>query len=498
MIRIPAGHPRGFGLDYSEHSLIRGMVDSLFRNWKWLATLWIVATVAAAAYYFLGPREYETEMTFLVRNSRADVVVNPDGSSSMLQRQADVSDAQLSTEVEMLSSRAIAVKLLPYAGFAGGTDVDREHALGKLRRSLTVAPVVKSNMIRVRYTSRSQTSGVPLLDAMAAAYLEEHLSLRGSAGSYEFFDQQTTEAENRWKDAQKKLLAFEQTTGIVSGAEEKGLLLRRQIDLQVTLHQAEAELKETGHRIDSIRPRLDTMAARIETQNRHVPNQYSVERLNTMLTELSNRRTEMLSKYRATDRSVTQLDQQIADTTRALDDAQKRVSTEEQTDVNPLRQSLEGELAREVGAEAGLRGRIQTMLEQDRAYRIQLAKIDQDLPLEQQLEHDSKVAEENYLLYAKRREEARIGQRMDQDKIANVVLAAPPQAPVLPKSRSGPLLAAYLLALVFSVAVVAITARSRRTVNTPWDLAAITDAPVLGTVPVHRNVILPERMRGFS
>jgi hypothetical protein len=43
-----------------------------------------------------------------------------------------------------------------------------------------------------------------------------------------------------------------------------------------------------------------------------------------------------------------------------------------------------------------------------------------------------------------------------------------------------------------------ILARMRRTVETPWELEAIADVPVLGTVPVNRAVLLPERLRGFS
>ena len=498
MIPFPSAAPATeFRPEYSEHSLLRGVVDSFFRNWKWLAALWTLSTLAAAAYYFLAPKEYDTDMTFLVRNSRADVVINPDGSSSTQQRQADVSDAQLSTEVQMLLNRDLVLKLLPYTGFKGGTAIERERALGKLQKALVVTPVVKSNMLRVKYTSQNPDEGAPLLEAMAAAYLDQHLEMHSNAGSFEFFDQQATDAENRWKEAQAKLLEFQQHSGVVSGPEQKDLLLRRQIDLQVALHQSEAELQETGRRMEAIRPKLDTMAQRIPTQSRRLPNQYSVERLNTMIAELQNRRTEMLTKYRGADRNVTQLDQQIADTTRALDEARTRVTTEDQTDVNPLRQSLEAELTREQGTDAGLRGRIQTMRAQDQAYQTQLAKIEAVVPVEQQLQRDAKVAEDNYMLYTKRREEARIGRRMDQEKIANVVLAEHPHIPLLPRGRGGPLLGAYLMMLLLSLVAVAILSRIRRTVETPWDLEAVVDAPVLGTVPIHKALLLPERLRGF-
>ena len=61
--------------------------------WPWILPVWILVTLAAATYWKRTPRDFESEMTFLVRNNRAEVVVNPDGSSYMQQRQADVSDA---------------------------------------------------------------------------------------------------------------------------------------------------------------------------------------------------------------------------------------------------------------------------------------------------------------------------------------------------------------------------------------------------------------------
>jgi polysaccharide biosynthesis protein PslE len=366
-----------------------------------------------------------------------------------------------------------------------------------LQRDLQAAPVVKSNMIRARYSNTDPERAMAVLEALATAYLDQHLQLHSNSTSFEFFDKQASDAQGRWKEAQQRLLDFQQSSGVASAAEEKELLLRRQGDLEASLHQVEADWRDSTRRIDSIRPRLDSMSSRVDTQKRRVPNQYSTERLGTMLAELQNRRTELLAKYRPTERIVTQLDQQIADTQKAFDEAQRRVSTEEASDINPLKQSLETELSRTEASEAGLRGRLQVLRGQDQAYHAQLMKLDQMIPQEQQLQREAKVAEENYLLYAKRREEARIGRRMDEEKIANVVLSEKARVPVAPKSRLSQLITLYVLGLAIGVLLIALLARMGRTVHTPWALEGIAKAPVLGTVPVHSTAILPERLQGF-
>jgi uncharacterized protein involved in exopolysaccharide biosynthesis len=482
---------------YKEEGLVRRAADALFRNWRSTLAVWVLATIAVAAYALLVPREYESEMTFLVNNNRTDSQFSGDGISPA-PRPGDISDQQMSTEIQILASRELATQALRASGFQGGAELERERALTRLQKNLQIAPVLKANMIRVRYSALDPNQAANVLKALASAYRDQHVQLHGNPGQLGFFDQQSAQAEQKLKAADNKLLEFQQGSGIVSATEQKQMLLTRQIELQVMLHQAEAELRETTSRIASIKPRLEAMSGRIATQTRRVPNQYSVERLNTMLTELQNRRTELLSKYRPGERIVTQLDQQIADTKKALQSAEGSAATEEVSDVNPLRQSLEAELARMEATEAGLAGRIQAMRTQDASYRGQLAKLETLAPVEQEYQREEKVAESNYLLYTKKREEARISQSMDQQKIANVVLVEPPSSPVLPKSRSVQLSIVYLLSLLVGVISVALVSRMKQTVETPWALEEISSIPVLGTVPVHSLASLSERLQRQS
>ena len=66
-----------------------------------------------------------------------------------------------------------------------------------------------------------------------------------------------------------------------------------------------------------------------------------------MLVELQNKRTQLLSKFRADDRLVVEASQEIADTQAALDNAKKQTGTDQATDVNPVHQALELDIAKE-------------------------------------------------------------------------------------------------------------------------------------------------------
>jgi uncharacterized protein involved in exopolysaccharide biosynthesis len=223
-----------------------------------------------------------------------------------------------------------------------------------------------------------------------------------------------------------------------------------------------------------------------------------VERLNTMLAELQNRRTELLTKFRPDDRVVQQLDQQISDTKAAMDRADGLVATEEATDVNPLRQSLDGELAKAELNATGLRARAGGLSKQIEDYERALGSLQHATPEDDQLLREIKEAEDNFFLYSKKQEEARIGEAMDRQKIANVLLVEPARPPQSPKPRlTTGFLTSYLLGCLLILGIGLGIGLMRRAIYTPWELEALTGLPVLASVALH-PLLPPTRLLEHS
>ena len=80
-----------------------------------------------------------------------------------------------------------------------------------------------------------------------------------------------------------------------------------------------------------------------------------------MLAELQNRRTLLLAKFRHDDRMVLEADKEITDTKAALENATKLTGVEQSTDVNPIHQTLEIDLAKQQAELAGLQDRRQAL-----------------------------------------------------------------------------------------------------------------------------------------
>lgn len=459
----------------------REILDTLFRQ-KWtILLLWTLVAGATAAYVVLSPAEYETEMTILVKDKRVDLLSDGPKPDSV------ASDTQLATEIQLLSSRELFRAVAVKTGLGKpGSEADIESAVTALKRKIRISPVLKSSLISVKYSDSNAKRSADVLQALADGYLNRHLELHSSPGSFEFFSKQTEEYAAKLREAHDRLLAFQSKSNIVLLPEQRDLTLRKLLELEAGLREAQAQKNETALRASKLREQMAGMGGRITTQMRKIPNQYSAERLNTLLAELRNKRTELLTKFRPEDRMIQQVDQQIADTRKALETTTGSTSTEEATDVNPVRQVVEGELARAEVTVTGLNARIQSMAAQTGQLRGELSKLETAAPQDQVLLREVAESEANYVLYSKRREEARIAQELDRQKIANVVLVDPPRVPAAAKSKMGSgAPAAFVLGIVLVLALCFALGHRRDVVQTPWELESATGLQVLATIPLN-------------
>lgn len=426
-------------------------------------------------------------MKIFVKHERADSVVSPDKSDAAVR--AEVSESEVNSEIELLTNSELLRQVVLRNGLekqqSGRPGEAVERAVRRLAKDLSVTPVRKANIIQVTYQSTGAAQSAAVLSTLGEVYLQEHLRVHRTAGTYEFFRNQAQQYEQQLQEAQARLSDFRRRNGVVVLSEQKDLMLRRVMDTEQAMNETSASLDEAAGRVGTVKGQLSTLQPRVVTQSRVVPNQYSVERLHTMLAELQNRRTDLLAKFRADDRLVKEVEDQIKDTSAALDRASKLTAVEQTTDVNPLRQSLEGELARAEMQRAGVQARRDTLAGALRAWKVRLTKLDQGTAEYEDINRELKRAEENVILYSKKQEEARIADSLDQQKIANVSIAEAPSQPYLPFKPNVALnlVAGLCLAVFVSVGTAFALELRRSTFGSADELHAATNVPVLAVVP---------------
>jgi uncharacterized protein involved in exopolysaccharide biosynthesis len=496
---------------------LRDVASIWFRHKLLIVVTFLAIAVGTGVVTMLMPNEYESRMKILVKSIRTDVPITPERTNGAAGAASDnsVTETQINSEIELLTSKDLLNEVAKGAGLdrhspslmervglkeKAETDAARiEVAAERLSKDLVITPVKKTNIVEVTYSSSSPSVAANVLQKLQTLYLEKHLKLRRLPETYEFFKAQADQYEQQLRAAEAELSNFQRSMNVVSLTQQKDLTVQKMADARSKLMETQSLLNEVNERIVVLQDQMRTLQPRIVTQTRALPNQYSAERLNTMLVELKNRRTQLLSKFRAEDRLVREVDKQIETTKAALERASGQTATEQATDLNPLRQTLEAELARARIDRAGNQAKASSLEGQVQDYDNQLSRLESITGQYQDLTRRVKEAEDNYQLYEKKREEARIADELDQSKITNVSIAEVPVASQLPVRPNRPLnlVLGLFLAVVVSIGSVVAAEFMREDVQTPRELEALTGTMVLATVPIdqssRRSLIIDQR-----
>lgn len=503
------------GLGNNSFSLRDG-ASAIFRRRALVLFTFLAVITGAIAVTLLLPNRYNARMKILVKNQRVDLAITPEATSGGAAPtiENEVSENQINSEIELLTSNDLLTQVVNETGLAKaetnalfGTPAPEaarvEKAVAALAKDLTITPVRKANVITVSYSSGSPQMAAAVLQKLGDLYLEKHLKLNHPAGASDFFKEKAEEYELQLKQAEQRLTDFQQSNNLVVLGQQKDLTLVRTADAKAKMLDAETALSEATNRIARVEEQLASIPKRIVTQSKQLPNQYSAERLNTMLVELQNKRTQLLTKFRPEDRLVKEVDEQIRFTREALTKAEQKTAFEEATDLNPLRQNLETELSRARLDQVAARARRDALKSQLQQYEGSLKTLEGNTATHDDLQRQKKEAEDNYQLYAKKREEARIADELDRQKITNVSIAEAATVPQIPSSPNRPLnlIIGVVLAGFLSVGSLFSAEMFSDVVHTPRQLEALTCAPVLATVPAnsrrmlirgHRESKLPE------
>ena len=474
---------------------LRDVVAGLFnRKWLIICTLF-TSLVVTGIFACWTPEKYDARMRFLIKNVRLEAPVTTRKDEEVVADSGEISESQISSEMELLKSRDLLAEVVKQTGLAraadpssGETDANVERAVYKLEKDLVLTAVKKANIIDVSYSSTSPQTAALVLSTLGQLYLDKRLKLHRPPGTSDFFKSQADHYEQDLRNAENSFTNFQQKKDVIDIDRQKELILTRLTEVSAKLKDLDGKIAQDDKRIAALQTQLAGMDRRVVTQSRVLPNQYSVERLNTMLVELKNRRIQLLVKFQPDDRVVREVNDQIKETSGALQKATGSTALEQASDINPLRQPLETELANVKVDQAGNVALRKNLSEQVQQYQAKLTDLAGATAIHNDLSRQVKQAEGTYQLYSRKKEESQIEDALDEKKITNISIAEAPIVPINP-NRSNQILTVVVglmsgILLAFGSAF--LTELMRETFLTPRELEAFTGYPVLATVPLQK------------
>jgi uncharacterized protein involved in exopolysaccharide biosynthesis len=473
---------------------LRDVVAMGFRRGRIALICFSGFLLGTIAFAVLTPK-YRAETEILVKRERVDPVVSAE-QSQPLTIQADVQEEEMNSEVEIIKSDDVLRKVVTQTGLDKPSGHSWFHsrtpqqqadlALDALRSTLIVEALPKTHIIRITYTSHKPELSAKVLDALDAAYLAVHQDMHRSAGQLAFFDQQADNASKQLQAAEEQLKEFPKEGGVANPTLARDYTLQKLNEFNYNLGLTRQSIAETQKRIESLKELAKTTPPRLTTQMRQADNGQVMQQMESTLLNLELKRSDMVSKYQADYPPVKELDKEIAATKASI--AAEKPLGDVTTDQNPAYLWIQSEQAK---AAADLRGYQAKATETESTIRQTMdneRKLDADSIQQQDLLRTAKAAEDNFLLYSRKREEARISQALDENKILNVAITEKPSVPSFPAQSPWMLgLFGTMLAFAATAGLVFTMEYMDPSFRNPGEVQSVLNLPLLAAVPDQKH-----------
>jgi uncharacterized protein involved in exopolysaccharide biosynthesis len=459
--------------------------------------------LAVAVLYAFEGTKYQATMKVLVRRGRANAPVTAEENAPLDLTRMMITEEELNTEVELLRDDEVLRGVVKETGTGGrdwfhflrmneGNAERVERAARRLATKLRVEPVKKTNLIVVSYTADDPQTAAKLVRSVEKAYLEKHMEVHRPIGEARFFDEQASESRRHLEESRQKLLQFAVSHRVVAAAQQRDLALQKLSEVDASYRQTGIDLSETRRRLFELESQLEALPERTTTQVRTADNAELLKALKSSLLDLELKRTGLLTKFESSHRLVREVELQIAQAQGAIAAENALPVRDETTDKNAQYEWAKSELQKTQVQLRALQAREDATRAQAGAYRAMARNLGEDAITQDDLLATEKAAQDNYLLYVKKQEEARMDDALDQQGIVNVAIVEHPVAPALPLWSTWTALAIGLAAAGTAGTAAAFSADYLDPAfRTPEDVLAYLNSPVLASLPRRPRGSLP-------
>jgi uncharacterized protein involved in exopolysaccharide biosynthesis len=474
-----------------------------------------VATVSIGLW-MKGPL-YRATATMIVTADRAKSIVSPDANTHAVVDQ--VTEQDLTSEAELLRSDALVREVLrPYwkskppeesrnivvrvwngvasvitfplhlpgrlyramHGIPAPTDFD--FWVGDSESRLTVTPILHSSLIEVSYEHRDAQWAAEFVNKLVAQHIERHTRLNQQTEAHEFYERQRVLLSTKSTEAETALQQFYQREHVDPAAEQRTGMRARLAAMQTTLANSETELAEGTARIEFLSSEIKSYSRNIPTSER-VATSPTTQLIKPKIIELEMQRSQLLSTYAPTSVKVKDLDRQIAEAKRLMQES-KDLTADTTTSINPTYQAIESDLTSTKAQMAAVRARVDNLRAQIDESRAKVDHLDEIAAEQEHLEQQLKSAKEAFGTYAKKEEEARFTSALDESNIVNLAIAERAEPPAAPEKTKNIMIffSGILMSLLAGIGLAFLRDRLDPAVKSAAEAHGVTGLPILAEV----------------
>ena len=441
-------------------------------------------------------REVELQSVHELLNSTGmlEMVVDQIGAETLLVDSNPNLATRLATQIGEFKRRMTTL-VVGQSGLSP-EEQQREAAVEYLENNVTVSVAKNSTVITVKARARTPELAQQIASTLVNAYLSKHARIHRTAGSEQFFTEQTERVGLELATTMNRLRDAKNSSAWVTGEGRLALMESQKADIereQLRTARLLAEAESSFQALNKIMNELDEIVL-VEREDR--PNAAS-DAMRQQLYELELLEQEYDTKYRPGHPLLKAVSVQLEEARQTHSDVGE-FRGEETYAVNPTRQQIELEYHQE-------QARVASLQALDASLNVQLAALEERLRtvntqvLEiETLEREAGILTTAYEEYAANLEQARIDEALEQQQITNVNIAQPATISHQPESPQPVILLALgmLIATGGSAALVFGSERLNQRLRSAEEIEADLSLPVIMTLPRYagRGQLTPSAM----
>ncbi|HWR09193.1 GumC family protein, partial [Sporomusa sp.] len=435
--------------------------------------------IIVAVVSFLIPPTYEAETSIRVKQ--------PKGLASSLLSDLPTGNPMgtkqlMSTYAEIIKSRTVVQEVIDK------TQANKEEipTYEDMLKRITTQPVKDTEILDVRIQAGSPEEAQLVANALIEVFLGRMTALvRGEQSTVkEFIGVRLKESKAELEQAEALMQKYKQEQKIVDPSLESKALLDKLASIDKLNADNKVTMASSKAKLASAEQQLGNQSSGVVADN------LLIQQYKAKLLDLEVQLVSLVPNYTDKHPKVVALRAAINETRAMLNAEITRVVNAESSSINPIYQGL-----------------LQTQLQSQAEIAIATAQkyaIDQiisegsreitKLPAKEQglikVARDANVAQEIYIMLAKRYEEARISEVMEPTDVQIIDKAIAPEDPIKPKKVLNIVIAA-ILGLFVGTGMAFFNEYINKTIRTTEDVKNYLDLPVIGSIPDFNSDTIP-------
>lgn len=433
---------------------------------RWLVGIAVLLAVVAAtvAISLVLPKQYASATSVLIDVKSPDPILG-------VTLPGLVSPGYMATQVDIVNSDRVAQRVVRMLGFeksAAAVDQWREATDGQgsiesyfadlLKKKLDVKPSRDSNVLSIEFSGQDPQFSAAVANAFAQAYIDTNLELKiEPAKQYaSWFAGQSKSLREGLEQAQSKLSAFQQETGIVATDERLDIENARLAELSSQYTMIQAQRSDTASRQAQVGKAQIESLPEVQQNSLIIGLKSDLARGEARLNEMSQRFGRNHPEYQRAQGEV--------DTMRA------KLETEMKKVASTLTTSNRVNVQREAEVHSALEAQKKRVLEL-KEQRDKLAVLQREV----------ETAQRAYDAVAQRFTQTSLESQTTQTNIVVLTPAIPPVDPSSPNLLLNTVVAVFLGTLLAVGTVLLLELLDQR-VRGDDDLQQLLGVPVLGLI----------------